>query len=165
MNLFKLIFAAAVLGGVSGCVTDEPRKADIPPQPDNARPTTVQVVAGNPRDTNGNGYIDSVGVTVFLWDEMRSPIPLALPGQFVFELKKTDGTDLGKWEFDETRTAAAMVRRSAGPAYIFDLSILGQASDKVDSQQVDLGATFRPKSGEVVRSAAGTGLRFGKTGT
>jgi hypothetical protein len=157
------VFALA-LSVASGCVSDEPRRPEIPAQAANARPSTLQVVAGNPRDGNGNGYIDTVSVTAFLWEEQRSPIPLAVAGSFVFVLSRSDGTQLARWEFDEIRAAAAQVRMPAGPAYVFELSLLLQASDKVDAQQVELSATFAPRIGDPVKSAAGTGLRFGKTG-
>ncbi len=155
-------FVAASLLGIPACVTTNPRARDVPPQPSDASPSAVQLFAASPRDTNGNGYVDSVAVTVFVFDQQRSVVPIAVPGSFTFRMTRPDGTVLAEWTFDEEQTHRVLQPMPPGPGYLFDLSLLGKSKDALEYQSVDLTGEFQVKGGKPVRSAGGAALRLGK---
>lgn len=152
----------AVIICVGGCVTSNPRAHEIPPQPSDAAPSAVQLFASSPRDTNGNGYVDSVAVTVFVFDQQRSIVPIAVAGSFTFRMTRPDGTVLAEWAMDEEQTRRVLQPMPPGPGYLFDLSLLPKTKDTLDYQSVDLTGEFTPKNGKPVRSAGGAALRLGK---
>lgn len=155
-RLSIMVGAAALL---AGCVSDEPHKR-LAPQPANVQPSRLGVWATLPEDTDANGYLDTVDVTVYVSSDAYAA-PIAVPGSFEFKLIGKSGKELAKWDIPEARAAQAMRRMAVGPAYLFRLSMLEVGSDRVEAQPVNLAAEFRPKSGEAVRSPL-TALQFGK---
>lgn len=164
--VFNVLSATAwctcVLSVVSGCVTTNPRARDVPRQPSDVAPSAVQLFASSPRDTNGNGYVDSVAVTVFVFDQQRSVVPIAVPGSYTFRMTRPDGSVLAEWEMDESQTQKALQPMPPGPGYLFDLSLLTKSKDTLDFQAVDLTGEFQPVGGKAVRSAGGAAIRLGK---
>jgi len=122
----------------------------------------VQLFAASPRDTNGNGYVDSVAITVFVFDQQRSVVPIAVPGSFTFRMTKPDGSVLAEWVLDEAETQKTLQPMPPGPGYLFDLSLLDKTKDTLDYQAVDLTGEFQPVGGKAVRSAGGAAIRLGK---
>jgi hypothetical protein len=156
MTGLALVFSAALLGG---CVSDEPHRP-IPPQPADIEPTRLGVWATLPEDTDANGYLDTVNITVYISSDSFAA-PIAVPGSFEFRLLAKGGKELCKWTISEEKTAKALRRMPAGPAYFFRLSMLDVGSDKYDGQGVDLAAEFKPRTGSPVRAPL-TALPFGK---
>jgi hypothetical protein len=152
-----LILLAAVM--LVGCVSDEPHKK-LGPQPANVQPSRLGVWATLPEDTDANGYLDTVDVTVYVSSDAYAA-PVAVPGSFEFKLLGKGGKELATWDIPEARTAQSMRRMQVGPAYLFRLSMLEVGSDVLEAQPVNLAAEFRPKTGEPVRSPL-TALQFGK---
>ncbi len=148
---------------LSGCVTEpSPRERSVPPPPADARATSVQIFAAAPRDTDTNGFGDMIAVTVYLFDEQRYPLPIALPGRMRFDLRDPGGATLASWSFDETQTAQAAQPLAPGPGYRFDLSIIERARDDHASGEALLWARFLPRDGPEVSSAGGVALRLGR---
>jgi hypothetical protein len=142
-----------------GCVSDEPQKK-LGPQPANVQPSRLGVWATLPEDTDSNGYLDTVDVTVYVSSDAYAA-PIAVPGSFEFKLIGKSGKDLAKWDIPEAKAAQAMRRMGVGPGYIFRLSVLEAGNDRVEAQAVNLAAEFRPKTGEPVHAPL-TALQFGK---
>lgn len=155
MRAMILVLAVALCG----CVSDEPQKK-LGPQPANIQPTRLGVWATLPEDTNANGYLDTVDVTVYVSSDSYAA-PIAVPGTFEFKLIGKSGKELAKWDISEAKAAQAARRMPVGPAYLFRLSMLDVASDQIEAQAVNLTAEFRPKNGEPVRAPL-TALQFGK---
>jgi hypothetical protein len=145
---------------LAGCVSDEPGRRRLPAQPPSIQPTAVGVWATPPRDTDANGFLDTVEVTVYVSSD-QYPAPVHVPGRFTFRLIGTEKKELARWEFDEAATEAAMRRNTVGPGYYFRLSMLDVGTDEYEAQAADLAAEFTPRVGKSV-SAPLTGLRFGR---
>lgn len=160
------LFAALALaaGTLPGCVTEDSRGFSEAPQrqPDWVLPTTMQVFAGAPRDTNGNNYVDSVTITVFLFDEQRYAAPITAPGSFSFRMTRADGRVLAEWSFTPEEAAKAQARMPPGPVYRFDLGLLSKGGDKLEPEAVDLTGTFMPVGGKPITTVGGATLRLGK---
>jgi hypothetical protein len=154
--------AIAALPVLTGCVSDEPRRS-IPEQPQAIQPTTLGVWATAPKDTDANGYLDTVDITVYVSTDQH-PVPIQVPGSFNFRLIGRDKKDLAKWRMDETQAQAALRRSRVGPGYFFALNINEVATDQVEAQSAELAAEFVPRAGKPVQAPL-TGLRFGRIRT
>lgn len=155
--------AAALVALAAGCVTEKsPRHKDVPPPPSDARATSVQLFAAAPRDTNSNGYGDSILVTVYLFDEQRYPLSLALPGALTFDLRSAKEKPIASWSFGPEETARHVETLGPGPGYSFELRLLDKASDVMEGQEASLTVEFVATTGQRVRSAGGTALRLGR---
>ena len=152
--------AAAALWSLPGCVSDEPQRKPMAAPPANVKATKLGVWATLPEDSDSNGYLDTVDLTVYVSSDTYAA-PIAIPGSFEFHLVGKGGKDLAKWEIPEKTAVAALRRMPAGPAYVFRLNILDVGKDEFEAQAVDLSAEFIPNSGPPVRAPM-TGLRFGK---
>jgi hypothetical protein len=151
--------AIAVLGALAACVSDEPHR-QMPQQPATIQPTTLGVWATAPRDTDANGYLDSVDITVYVSSDVH-PVPLQVPGSFNFRLIGRDKKDLAKWHLDEAAAQAALRRSRVGPGYFFTLNVKEVSTDEVEAQGAELAAEFIPRSGKPVQAPL-TALRFGR---
>src|SRR5262245_44655715 len=125
MNSLRLIVIAGSALLV-GCVSDEPQKK-LGPQPANVQPSRLGVWATLPEDTDANGYLDTVDVTVYVSSDSYAA-PIAVPGSFEFKLIGKSGKELAKWDIPEAKAAQAMRRMAVGPAYLFRLSVLDVGS-------------------------------------
>lgn len=169
--------AALCCAGVAvlcGCVSAEPPVRSIDDrQPAWVAPTRVLLAIQLPEDRDGNGYLDTIGTSVYLFDE-RYPLAVAVPGSFVFTLTTREGALIGAWEMSEAETAAAVRRLRPGPGYQFLLDVRKFGSDQRDSQPVELVVEFVPKSpgpagpdgapAKPVRGSSATSLRLGRSG-
>jgi hypothetical protein len=147
---------------VGACVEENPKTHHaLPAQPRDVQATKLGVWASLPEDTDANGYLDSVDITVYVSSDTFSAT-IAVPGSFEFKLLGKDGKEFAKWEISEAQAAKAAHRMPAGPGYFFHLSMLDVGTDQVDASEVNLSAEFRPKVGEPVKAPL-TALQFGKS--
>jgi hypothetical protein len=154
-----LALTLALLPFLSACVSDEPQHR-IPPQPASIEPTTLGVWATAPKDTDANGYLDTVDITVYVSSELH-PVPLQVPGTFKFRMIGRDKKDLATWFIDEPKAQAAIRRTRVGPGYFFALNVKDVATDEFEAQGTELAAEFTPRTGKPVQAPL-TGLRFGR---
>jgi hypothetical protein len=159
MNRLCLASFLLSLLPLAGCVSDEPRHS-MPRQPTDVQPTRMGVWATLPEDTDANGFLDTVDVTVYISSD-RYPAPIAVPGTFEFKLMGKENKELARWDIPQDKARASARKMPAGPAYFFRLSVLDAGSDKFDPQAVDLTAEFKPVTGAPVRAPL-TALRFGR---
>ncbi|HYE60489.1 MAG TPA: hypothetical protein VD997_00710 [Phycisphaerales bacterium] len=151
--------ALALLTALPAC--DSGSKNRMPSQPANIQPSRVGVWATPPLDTDANGYVDTVEITVYVSADQH-PVPLSVPGTFTFRLIGRDKKDLATWHIDEPAAQAAMRRSRVGPGYFFTLNVKDVATDEIDAQSAELAAEFTPRTGKPVQAPL-TGLRFGRT--
>lgn len=141
------VAGALIAGTLGGCVSDAPTKHTIQAAPSGTTPTALQMWVRTPvPDTDGNGFPDTLPVTVYLFAE-RYPLSLEVPGTFRFELYSAEGKLARVWTFDDDQARATVRRAGPGPAYVFALSLLDGGSDRVRRQTVDLSAVFTPDPG------------------
>jgi hypothetical protein len=166
MTTARLIPSLLLLPALSGCVADTPRNVNIP-QPEHSRPAKLVLSSTYPRDTNSNGYPDSLAARIHLFeDEGGFPLSLAADGTFHFELASPKGKTFASWSIGGDDAKRAMIRDSVGPCYVFELSLLADGkSDKIDAEKVDLHATFTPATPDSAPPIRGSGivsLHFGR---
>ena len=155
-----LAAAAGVLATVAGCVSDEPARRAVAPQPAGVRPATLFLSADLPDDTDGNGYVDTVDVTIYVFGEGYEAAPIFVPGTFEFSLNHRGGPEMAGWTLTPDQAAGTLRRFAPGPGYRIRLSLLDLGlSDVMPAQEVDLAATFTAAAGEA--RANSTALRFG----
>lgn len=155
------VAAASAIVFAAGCRTSDGPKA-LPPQPTEVVASRLSASAALPQDTDLNGYPDTIDLTVFVFDD-RYPIPIDLPGSFVFKLSASkDAKLIREWDIPPDRVAAARRRMPAGPGYVFSLSLIENGGDQIEAQHVDLTAEFRPEKGPLVKARGGSTLRLGK---
>jgi hypothetical protein len=159
MNRALLIVLLLVAASLAGCV-EEGRGHKLGAQPRDVEPTRLGVWATLPEDTDANGYLDTVDVTVYVSSDTYSA-PIAVPGEFEFRLMGRGGKEFSRWIIPEEKVGKSARRMPAGPAYFFRLSMLEVGTDQVDAHDATLTAEFRPKLGSPVR-APKTALPFGK---
>lgn len=129
-----------------GCVTDKPTPHSVRSAPAGTAPTALQMWVRTPvPDTDGNGFPDTLPVTVYLFAE-GYPLSIETPGTFRFELYSAEGKLARVWTIDAAKAKQSVRRAGPGPAYVFALSLLDSGSDRVRRQTVDLSATFTPES-------------------
>lgn len=149
---------------LASCVTEGAKQQSRKQfsQPDNIKPNKMLVAPDYWRDTNANGYLDTINVTVYLFDTASSyPLGLALPGTFTFTLNKHNGPAVATWTFTQDQAAAAIRRAPGGATYLFELSILkAGASDVMPAAVLDLSAEFTGTDGVKVPSDGASSYRF-----
>lgn len=150
------MLGAAILaaGFAAGCVSAEPKDRPPPQQPSWARPSTILISTSFPEDTNGNRYLDQIGVTVYLFDDQFAAAPLRTPGSFTFTLKSGDGAPIREWIISAEEADKAVRPMPPGPGYIFRLSLLKDGTDEIEVRNAELFSVFTPKEGEPVRGKA-----------
>ncbi len=153
---FSVVLTAAALAAatstLAGCISDDPSKPaglgshQPPSDPKIAR---LVLTARFPRDTNANGYPDSMTTLVRLFEEEPGwPLALAVPGTFKFEMLDSQKKLITTWAFDASAAQAAATRDATGVCYQFDLSLLeGGRTDQLSTESVDVRATFTPTKG------------------
>lgn len=155
MQQAKTIAGAALIVAalLAGCMVEEKRSGPrpTPRQPEGVIPDRIVISAELPRDTDGNGYPDTTAASVFVFDSRYSLASLKVPGTFEFTLTATGGRKLATWSFNEEQTEAAARPAPAGPMYMFELSLLGQASDRMAQTEAELVGVFTPVGGAPVR--------------
>jgi hypothetical protein len=144
------VLALGLAGG--GCVTEgpppKPLPREIPTQPEGIHPDRVLSSAGAVlTDTDRNGYVDGLGVTVYLFAKGYD-LPITATGSFEFKLVEAGGAEskvICTWVLDPSATKAAIQKFIPGPGYHFDLSLLDRpGGDKLATQRAELWTRFLP---------------------
>lgn len=149
-----------------GCVPDRqdnPLMGVTPPQDPTAR--RIVLSTDLPRDTDGNGYPDSIATKTYFF-EGESGYPLAIPvrGSMRFDLVNHQGKIISTWSFDPTEIEGRAVREAAGICYHLDLSLLDPGkTDRVDAETVDVRAYFTPTKPEKPKVTGVVSMHFGRT--
>ncbi len=158
-----LLMGVGLGAGLGGCVVEEKHKSNLPEkQPEWVRPARLLVAMQLPEDTDANGYMDTVPMIVYLFDD-RYPLAISSAGTFSFKLKTTAGHEIGVWTIDAKQAAASVRKMKPGPGYQFRLDVRQFGPDKRDSGTVDLTAEFKPEVGNPVTGSA-TAFRLGRAG-
>lgn len=161
-----IILAVAAALGVASCVPDRqsnPLVGVTPPQDPTAR--RVVLSTDLPRDTDGNGYPDSIATKTYFF-EGESGYPLAIPvrGSMRFDLVNHQGKIITTWTFDQTEIEGRAVREAAGICYHLDLSLLDPGkTDRVDAETVDVRAYFSPSKPDKPKVTGVVSMHFGRT--
>jgi len=109
-------------------------------------PDVVSLWVGMGEDTDGNGLVDSIPVTVYLFaDPQRHPIPLHAEGTLVFRLSDNEGTQVRQWVIDDTIFHAAAGTIRGLPGYQLTLDLLATGGDDLGTDAVALVAQFTPR--------------------
>jgi hypothetical protein len=156
MRAAALLIAAAL----AGCSSGQPQPARTP---SSARPGLLSLTAANFLDTDQNRYADRATVLVFLFPEStRYELPMHAPGEFLFRLEDTHGALLREWRFDKDQTAAAARQLGPGPGYAFELSLLENGTDQLDTPEGVLVCRFTPVEGAPIGTRAGSPVVLGR---
>lgn len=118
--------------------------------------------AGEPNDADGNGFPDTVPVTIYLFGDGRYyELPLAEPGSFEFVITADNGQEIGRWIFPEDETKRAQGGSYAGVCYRFALR-LSPGRDRLRSVPAGLRAIFtNAETGQRVASSGTATIRLG----
>lgn len=159
--------AAALLAAAqSGCVTEgpppKPKPQPAPEQPAGLTPDRILPMAGQVMaDTDRNGYVDSLSLTVYLFARGYDPA-ISGDGSFEFELRGPDGEAIHTWVVDAAEARASIKSYPPGPAYQFDLNLLDRAGgDELARQRAELWSRFIPASGAPIESRSPLTLTLG----
>jgi hypothetical protein len=138
---------------VSGCVTQKSDKPDVGPQPKDSKPGVMWLGVNAPSDTNGNGYSDSLLVTVYLFADNGYVRSISLPGTYHFQLLAKGGKVVREWDAASPGPKVAPIKSGVGSGCLIALSMLeAGGSDVFTYQSVDLVGTFKTVDGVEVRS-------------
>jgi hypothetical protein len=113
-------------------------------------------VGSKPDDTNNNGYPDTIRASVSLFST-RHPTALHQEGSFVFGLYPQgtvgglESKPIASWRIEKDSPNRAITRTLAGPAFLFNLSLLeaGPAGDRLPLDRADMVCRFEPLDGSV----------------
>jgi hypothetical protein len=152
-----------VLGALGGCVSDEPDRPTLRPQPSDVQAESIFPAVELAKDTDVNGYLDTIDAIVYVWGDRYKQASIYLPGSFTITLTSKAGEPIAEWKFDEKQCSEAVRKLPPGPGYIFRLSLLDRGGDRIEAQSADLRIEFAPTKGRPIYAPA-TELRIGKTG-
>jgi hypothetical protein len=155
-----LCISAALL---SACKTERVTTSDgwpLPPAPNQAPQAPqdtradrmVFSVGSKPDDTNNNGYPDTIRASVALFSSQH-PTALRNDGAFVFTLcpqgtiGEADIKPIASWRIEKDSPHRALTRTLAGPAYLFNLSLLDAGGDRLPLDRADIICRFEPTDG------------------
>lgn len=133
-------------------------------QPEWVQPSRILVASQLPEDSDLDGYIDTIPVTLYLFDE-RYPFAISKPGSFVFRVSIPGGKQLAEWTMDEGTTQSAMRKLRPGPGYLFKLNLIEGGGEVRQATPAELTVFFRPSDGgPELKSQGATAFRLGKAG-
>ncbi|MCC6676588.1 MAG: hypothetical protein IT436_05535 [Phycisphaerales bacterium] len=161
LRLAGCIATAGVVA--AGCVSAEPRDRPPPKQPEWAKASALLVSTSFPEDTDGNGYLDTIGLTAYIFDDQFPGASIQVPGAFNFALNAPDGAPLAAWDLTPQETEAIVRVMPPGPGYVVRLSLLEKGTDRTDFRSAELHTTFTPVSGKAVRAKSLT-VTIGRSG-
>lgn len=165
LNPRLLAAAAAMIAGavLAGGCQSQPKRGPKRPQPPAIQATQLLPSVKFFEDTDGNGFLDTVEVTLYVFSEQYPDASVFIPGGFEFKLTGREGRVLREWKLNEEQARAAVRRGPVGPGYIFRLSLLDGGTDKLDEASAELFASFVPAGSPPVKSVSTT-VRIGRTG-
>lgn len=172
--VFLMLIAALLLTPtLLGCVTEtsagtparERPRVVRPPRPSGVEPQQMVLTAGVASDADGNGYPDTIPVTIFLFGDLRRyELPLSADGTFDFEIRTQDGRTVARWVFPEDETDASLRDSPTGVCYRFALR-LAPGRDRLPVTAVGLRAIFTNSgTGQKVASSGAASVRLGAGG-
>jgi len=130
----------------------EPRPQTQAPEGATADRLVIQV-SPKPRDTDGNGYPDTIELLAYLFDADH-PTSIYEEGDFVFTLhpagqsSDSDAEAIRTWRLSGEEVEDAKRGRSLyGLTYAFKLSLLEEGGDRFPAIAADLTARFEPADG------------------
>lgn len=127
----------------------------------NAVPVQMLLTVGTPRDSDGNRFVDTIPIVVYLFPEAsESRLPVWSRGEFAFELRTGTGESIAQWAFSEDKAAGARVPMSPGPGYSFFLKLPPGLDTRI-SGPGDLYGFFTHEKGPVAGSNGAASVRLG----
>jgi hypothetical protein len=156
------IVAATLIGGCESWMGLVPAPTPTPKPSFRPTPKTVPLrradradrlvvmVGSHPRDTDADGYPDSLDVTAMLF-EGRQGDPVLVDGRFEFELEPLNDSVPRPWRVWQVDEAAAAM--AAGPTlfdlpgYAFCLDLRKNGGDQMPPIAANLTGRFTPASG------------------
>lgn len=174
--LCTLVFAALVL---AGCVAGEERTTvtagagsgptkptrPAPARPAGLLPERMVVSTAGVRDTDGNGYPDTVLVIAYLFgDSSKYELPIQHPGEFAFRITSREGERIGQWNFTAEQSAESAQQFFPGPGYAFGLRLRAGVDQRAQTEAL-IEARYRDaKDKREVRSNGVTEVVLGAGG-
>lgn len=157
---------ASVVLACAGCVSEgpprRPKPRDIPQQPSGLNVDRLVVAASNfPQDTNGNGFYDTIIVTVYLYSD-RYMLPIVAEGEMEFRLVGREGAEIASWRLDAGTFAQRVRRFNPGPGYQLRLSLLDSGTDQLPVSEGELWWRF-VETGRTPISGRGSTVLLGPT--
>lgn len=123
------------------------RGASTPPKDE---PVEIMLIVGDLKDTDGNGFNDSLTAVVYLFSRSTAE-PIWAEGAFSFAAVLPNGEVLADWYITPDQAAGLKQRLNPGPAYVFGL-VLAEDADEFPRTEVNVFASFTTLSGREVRS-------------
>lgn len=154
--IIPLAIGGALLGG---CVTVEDRPQARPVE--DAAPVQIFFARGNPTDSDGDGYADTIPVTVYLYPDRRvSELPVWADGTFTLTLSTLDGRQIDQWVFPPDIVEQS--RRTASPGRCFGFFLrLGGDTDHMPPTTADIRVAFVGTDGRELPVAGPVSLQLG----
>lgn len=181
--IFAIGFALLLAIVLGGCVTETHGTGTTPPPlgsssqasqavrrrqpPSNFQPSTITISAATPTDTNGNGFVDTIAVVVYVFGDInRYPLSIPVDGDFAFRLMTDKNEKLAEWIFTGEQVAKSESPDAPpGTGYLFGLR-LGNGKDVLPSMTGQLLARFRTSDRTVDIGTNGAAeVRLGPLGT
>lgn len=150
---------ATIASGIVGCAGGGNPAAR--PAPASADPVGLSCTVQNFVDTDGNGFLDTSAVYVYVFAS-GYPVAQRAEGSFEFRLQTAQGERIATWNFDERQSRAA--RSDAlppGPGFRFELSLL-PAGDRRDDREAELVVLYTSKRGRTLMAKPPAAILVGK---
>lgn len=126
----KKIFAASCVAVMllAGCnmtnTTASGRALARPSEQVGLRPVQIFTTLGNPTDSDGNGFPDTIPAVLYLFpDDRESHLPVWADGSFSFELRLASGELIGRWIFPSEIVEQSRRKLAPGPGFSFFLRL------------------------------------------
>ncbi|MBS0196735.1 MAG: hypothetical protein JSR77_08255 [Planctomycetes bacterium] len=158
-----LVVASAAMT-FAGCVADQTEKKAVGPQPKDSKPGVMWMAINPPKDTNGNGYVDSLVATVYLFADNGYVRSISVPGTYHFKMVGKGGKVLRDWKIEFPGPKAASIKTGVGNGQLIALSLLDDSVGDIYSyQSVDLFGEFTAKDGTTTVQSAPNAVLIGNT--
>jgi hypothetical protein len=141
-----------------------PRRS-APRRPAGLVPERMVLSTAGTRDTDANGYPDTILVIAYLFgDASKYELPIRHPGEFAFRVTTQEGDWVGQWNFDERQTADSAQDFFPGPGYAFGLRLREGLDKRAKTDAVVQGRYRDAKSQQEVRASGAAEVVLGTGG-
>lgn len=158
--------------GLAACVTEGPppraKPRDVPEPPGLQPDVLVLSAAQFTEDVDGNGFVDTLLVTVYLFPPRHEhAVPIHEPGTLVFNLRPTerDGREanrtIAQWVLPPSEIAKGRVEPNGLPGYEFRLNLNDVANDRMALTRANLRCTWIGLDGREVEVRGPTTVKIG----
>ncbi len=153
-HLLFISLALLVLAPMWGCTSSpEQRSARLGNTHQQHAVYRVALFAAAFEDTNSNGYLDSLPVTIMLFaGTAENPDPVQSRGKILFYIADPDGKVIRSWDINRDLQKAALRIYQGLPSYQFTLSLLETGGDRLNVSNVQFWVDYQPDSGLPVAS-------------